>query len=463
MQSSCDSIMAPMLRAGIHLKKRGEPRWRIIRKIGHGTFSEIYSARDVKKCRDVAIKVASRVSGAVRTLNHEQKILKELQGCPHVCKWYYFGEDGEHTFLVMEILRGGSLSKVRKKGRSARLAGLVGLEMLKCIKAVHSLGFVHRDIKPSNFVVARRNKEHPFQCRILDFGISRKHLIDGEVRPARECTFRGSAMYASLNAHEDKDLGRRDDLWSLFCVVVDLCEGLPWSKESERLSKDRAYVMKKGFFGNDNHPLFRKQPELLRFKRYLESLEYSSEPKYSLLEDVLQNLVPDEKINKVVEVLEVSDNGDDVEIFLIENQGKVEGAKARKLASPKELHNIKNCEARGPVTNMTVVKRKPSKNVYTSERGKRLRVEAHRYLASLEAKESKENERRELENELKDVIDLTSEYSHAKPSSSSRGMSGSERRRSTSFRDDAGNHHWSLGHQRNDHTDFVLSRHATKR
>lgn len=46
---------------------------------------------------------------------------------------------------------------------------------------------------------------------------------------ARECTeFRGTSMYASLNSHYHMDLGRRDDLWSLFYVLVDLLRGAPW-------------------------------------------------------------------------------------------------------------------------------------------------------------------------------------------------------------------------------------------
>lgn len=35
-------------------------------------------------------------------------------------------------------------------------------------------------------------------------------------------------MYASLNTHMHMDMGRRDDLWSLFYVMVDMLRGVPW-------------------------------------------------------------------------------------------------------------------------------------------------------------------------------------------------------------------------------------------
>lgn len=43
--------------------------------------------------------------------------------------------------------------------------------------------------------------------------------------------FRGSSKYASVFAHGNEDQGRRDDLWSLFYVLVEFLEGvLPWTE-----------------------------------------------------------------------------------------------------------------------------------------------------------------------------------------------------------------------------------------
>lgn len=45
----------------------------------------------------------------------------------------------------------------------------------------------------------------------------------------KNADFRGTITYASLNAHLKIDLSRRDDLWSLYFVILDfLNENLPW-------------------------------------------------------------------------------------------------------------------------------------------------------------------------------------------------------------------------------------------
>lgn len=61
-------------------------------------------------------------------------------------------------------------------------------------------------------------------------------MPNGEVRPSREQSgFRGTARYASLNSHQGKDLGRMDDLWSLFYVLVEFAVGtLPWRKLKDK-------------------------------------------------------------------------------------------------------------------------------------------------------------------------------------------------------------------------------------
>lgn len=62
----------------------------------------------------------------------------------------------------------------------------------------------------------------PGVWRAIDFGLARKHMDDDGVPfPARpDAAFRGSRAYASVHAHQDTDLGRRDDLWSWFYMLV---------------------------------------------------------------------------------------------------------------------------------------------------------------------------------------------------------------------------------------------------
>lgn len=62
---------------------------------------------------------------------------------------------------------------------------------------------------------------------LIDFGLARKYLgEDGAHMAARSDTsFRGSTTYASVHAHRNEDLSRRDDLWSWFYMLLELVEG----------------------------------------------------------------------------------------------------------------------------------------------------------------------------------------------------------------------------------------------
>ncbi len=58
---------------------------------------------------------------------------------------------------------------------------------------------------------------------IVDFGLVKKHLLpSGDPREERSfAEFRGTVPYASLTAHNNNDLGRRDDLWSFYFVILE--------------------------------------------------------------------------------------------------------------------------------------------------------------------------------------------------------------------------------------------------
>ncbi|XP_072404825.1 tau-tubulin kinase 1-like [Chiloscyllium punctatum] len=75
------------------------------------------------------------------------------------------------------------------------------------------------------------------KCYMLDFGLARQYTnTNGEVRPPRAVAgFRGTVRYASVNAHKNREMGRHDDLWSLFYMLVEFAVGqLPWRKIKDK-------------------------------------------------------------------------------------------------------------------------------------------------------------------------------------------------------------------------------------
>ncbi|KAF0979016.1 hypothetical protein FDP41_002086 [Naegleria fowleri] len=247
----------PMLNVSTVIKSK----WKIQGKLGQGAFGETYAAVDLHSGEDVAIKV-EKLDNKKMILKLEVIALKKVQACPYVVRYIHSGRQDDYNFLVMERLG----------------------ESLADLQGVHKLGYIHRDVKPSNFVMGR-SKPKRGRAYLIDFGLARKYkLPSGEIRPPRRnAGFRGTARYASINSHHSKELGRRDDLWSVFYVLVEFALGsLPWRK-----IKDKEHIgeLKERF---TNAELVKDLPnEYQLFMEHLQKLGYADEPDYDYLKSLL--------------------------------------------------------------------------------------------------------------------------------------------------------------------------------
>jgi tau tubulin kinase len=257
-------------------------RWKVVKKIGGGGFGEIYEGLDLITREQVALKVES-ARQPKQVLKMEVAVLKKLQGKEHICRFIGCGRNDRFNYVVMQ-LQGRNLAELRRAQPRAAFSLSttlrLGLQILKAIESIHSVGFLHRDIKPSNFSMGRLQ----YNCRkvyMLDFGLARQYTTaTGEVRAPRAAAgFRGTVRYASINAHKNREMGRHDDLWSLFYMLVEFVNGqLPWRKVKD---KEQVGLMKEKY---DHRLLLKHLPsDLKQFLDHIQSLEYADKPDYQML------------------------------------------------------------------------------------------------------------------------------------------------------------------------------------
>jgi len=285
-----------MLRS-IVIKKR----WKILDSIGKGAFGELFSAYDMETNNTVAIKVEGPLMKNRRKralLAMEISVLRKMQSSEYVCRFEACGRitiqsstsSTTYDYMVMQLL-GPSLSKLRRKCKKFSLAttALLGKQMLNAIRDCHTIGgVIHRDIKPGNFCIDTTNSYNGRpRCYIIDFGLCRPYVSSsGEIKEARRSVgFRGTAAYASINAHDGKDLGRVDDLWSLFYVLVEFLTGdLPWKgREKEQVAIYKRQMTSSYLVGNLPAPF-------MDMLQYLKTLKFEDEPDYDLLEGMMDEL-----------------------------------------------------------------------------------------------------------------------------------------------------------------------------
>uniref|UniRef100_A0A452ISG2 Protein kinase domain-containing protein n=1 Tax=Gopherus agassizii TaxID=38772 RepID=A0A452ISG2_9SAUR len=184
------------------------------------------------------------------------------------------------------ITRGRNLADLRRSQSRGTFSMSTTLRLGRQILDIHSVGFLHRDIKPSNFAMGR----FPSTCRkcyMLDFGLARQFTNScGDVRPPRAVAgFRGTVRYASINAHRNREMGRHDDLWSLFYMLVEFVVGqLPWRKIKD---KEQVGSIKERY---DHRLMLKHLPQEFNiFLDHISNLDYCTKPDYQLLMSVFDN------------------------------------------------------------------------------------------------------------------------------------------------------------------------------
>ncbi|KAJ6667296.1 hypothetical protein lerEdw1_017274, partial [Lerista edwardsae] len=242
-----------ILSVGILVKER----WKVLRKIGGGGFGEIYDALDLLTRENVALKVES-AQQPKQVLKMEVAVLKKLQGKDHVCKFVGCGRNDRFNYVVMQ-LQGRNLADLRRsqtRGTFTISTTLrLGKQILESIESIHSVGFLHRDIKPSNFAMGRFPSTWR-KCYMLDFGLARQFTNScGDVRP---------------------EMGRHDDLWSLFYMLVEFVVGqLPWRKIKD---KEQVGSIKERY---DHRLMLKHLPQEFNiFLDHISTLDYFTKPDY---------------------------------------------------------------------------------------------------------------------------------------------------------------------------------------
>ncbi|KAK7220568.1 hypothetical protein V2G26_008571 [Clonostachys chloroleuca] len=207
--------------------------YRVGKKIGEGSFGVIFEGTNLLNNQQVAIKFEPRKSDAPQ-LRDEYRTYKILVGCPGIPNVYYFGQEGLHNILVIDLL-GPSLEDLFDHcGRrfSIKTVVMVAKQMLSRVQTIHEKHLIYRDIKPDNFLIGRPGTKASNVIHVVDFGMAKQYR-DPKTKqhiPYRERkSLSGTARYMSINTHLGREQSRRDDLEALGHVFMYFLRGgLPW-------------------------------------------------------------------------------------------------------------------------------------------------------------------------------------------------------------------------------------------
>ncbi|KAL8293234.1 hypothetical protein RQP46_000928 [Phenoliferia psychrophenolica] len=207
--------------------------YRVGKKVGEGSFGVIFEGTNLLNSQQVAIKFEPRKSDAPQ-LRDEYRTYKILAGSPGVPQVYYFGQEGLHNILVIDLL-GPSLEDLFdmcSRKFSVKTVVMVAKQMLTRVQCIHDKNLIYRDIKPDNFLIGRPSTKTANTVFVVDFGMAKQYR-DPKTKqhiPYRERkSLSGTARYMSINTHLGREQSRRDDLEALGHVFMYFLRGsLPW-------------------------------------------------------------------------------------------------------------------------------------------------------------------------------------------------------------------------------------------
>jgi serine/threonine-protein kinase len=100
--------------------------------------------------------------------SREAQVLASLNH-PNIAAIYQVEHDGDHNFLVMELVEGETLAERIKRSRlSLDEAMTIALQITEALETAHDRGIVHRDLKPANINFTESGK-----IKVLDFGLAK--------------------------------------------------------------------------------------------------------------------------------------------------------------------------------------------------------------------------------------------------------------------------------------------------
>lgn len=194
--------------------------YRVIEHIGRGGMADVWSARDQRLARTVAVKTIARNLSQdmdpVKLFEREAQTIAALEH-PHILPIYEFGDYSGQLFIVMRYVSGGSLEDVIEKGplsidEMMRVARAVG----QALDYAHNSKVIHLDLKPSNILLD--SYQSPY---LADFGLAT--MLDPEGRAKNPGS--GTLLYMAPEQLTADHLDHRADIYSFAIMIYHMLTG----------------------------------------------------------------------------------------------------------------------------------------------------------------------------------------------------------------------------------------------
>ncbi|XP_073756305.1 serine/threonine-protein kinase Nek11 isoform X4 [Callorhinus ursinus] len=199
-------------------------RYVLQQKLGSGSFGTVYLVSDKKAKQGEELKVLKEISvgdlnpNETVQANLEAQLLSKLDH-PAIVKFHASFVEQDNFCIITEYCEGRDLDCKIQEYKEAGKSFLEGqiiewfIQLLLGVDYMHERRILHRDLKSKNIFLKNN------LLKIGDFGVSR--LLMGSCDLATTLT--GTPHYMSPEALKHQGYNTKSDIWSLACILYEMC------------------------------------------------------------------------------------------------------------------------------------------------------------------------------------------------------------------------------------------------
>ncbi|MCB9458893.1 MAG: protein kinase [Anaerolineaceae bacterium] len=195
-------------------------QYTVIEHVGRGGMADVWSARDQRLRRMVAIKTIARNLSPdidpVALFEREARTIAQMEH-PHILPVYDFGEFEGSLYIVMRYMTGGSLEDVLSAGPMDYTEVLqMGGAIAQAMDYAHSNNVIHLDLKPPNILLDSQRMPY-----LADFGLATALDPEGRARNPGS----GTLLYMAPEQLTSETIDRRADIYSFSIMLFHMLTG----------------------------------------------------------------------------------------------------------------------------------------------------------------------------------------------------------------------------------------------
>lgn len=205
--------------------------WTKGKLLGAGAFGQVYMCHDHDTGSELAVKqvevglLNTATQKEVKALEAEIDLLKNLRH-DRIVLYYGTQQTDLHVYIFMEYMPGASVhDHIKQHGAlNESLTRKYTRQILEGVSFLHATLIVHRDIKGANILRDLRGN-----VKLADFGASKRLQTIRSKTGFR--SVHGTPYWMAPEVINGEGYGRKADIWSLGCTVVEmLTTKPPWAE-----------------------------------------------------------------------------------------------------------------------------------------------------------------------------------------------------------------------------------------